>query len=63
MATQSPQEFDVIVLGTGPGGEGAAMRATKDGKKYTITGNVTAIDTANPTAPSKKSFEIKVTCP
>jgi NAD(P) transhydrogenase len=37
MATSSePQEFDVIVLGTGPGGEGAAMRATKDGKKVAV---------------------------
>mgnify|MGYP000163779734 CR=1 FL=1 len=36
MANQSPQEFDVIVLGTGPGGEGAAMRATKDGKKVAV---------------------------
>jgi NAD(P) transhydrogenase len=26
---QGPQEFDVIVIGSGPGGEGAAMRATK----------------------------------
>lgn len=31
-----PQEFDVIVLGTGPGGEGAAMRATKDGKSVAV---------------------------
>jgi NAD(P) transhydrogenase len=31
-----PQEFDVIVLGSGPGGEGAAMRATKAGKKVAV---------------------------
>ena len=24
-------EFDVVVIGTGPGGEGAAMQATKIG--------------------------------
>lgn len=27
------QHFDIIVIGTGPGGEGAAMQATKMGKK------------------------------
>ena len=26
------QSFDVVVIGTGPGGEGAAMQATKLGK-------------------------------
>ena len=26
------QQFDLVVIGTGPGGEGAAMRAAKDGK-------------------------------
>ncbi len=31
-----PQEFDVIVLGSGPGGEGAAMRATKAGKRVAV---------------------------
>jgi len=38
-ATQSPsdpQDFDVIVLGSGPGGEGAAMRATKAGKRVAM---------------------------
>ena len=32
---QSPSEkhFDVIVIGTGPGGEGASMEATKQGKR------------------------------
>ncbi|NMO04144.1 lipoprotein LpqH [Gordonia sp. TBRC 11910] len=43
-----------------PGGDATA---TKDGKSYTISGNVTGIDMSNPTSPSKKSFEIKVTCP
>ena len=31
-----PLEFDVIVLGSGPGGEGAAMRATKAGKRVAV---------------------------
>jgi NAD(P) transhydrogenase len=36
MAQSDPQEFDVIVLGSGPGGEGAAMRATKAGKRVAV---------------------------
>ncbi|GAB17618.1 hypothetical protein GOEFS_036_00570 [Gordonia effusa NBRC 100432] len=50
-------------LGWSKGVPGGDAKATKDGKNYTITGNVTGVDMANPTAPSKKSFEIKVTCP
>ena len=30
------QTFDVIVIGTGPGGEGAAMEATKQGKSVAV---------------------------
>ncbi len=29
-------EFDVVVIGTGPGGEGAAMQAVKHGKKVAV---------------------------
>ncbi len=29
-------QFDVIVIGTGPGGEGAAMEATKQGKSVAV---------------------------
>lgn len=29
-------EFDLIVIGTGPGGEGAAMQATKQGRKIAV---------------------------
>jgi NAD(P) transhydrogenase len=29
-------EYDVIVIGTGPGGEGAAMQATKNGKRVAV---------------------------
>lgn len=31
-----PATFDVIVIGTGPGGEGAAMQAAKEGKKVAV---------------------------
>ena len=31
-----PQRFDVVVIGTGPGGEGAAMQATKLGKEVAV---------------------------
>ena len=30
------QEFDVVVIGTGPGGEGAAMQAVKHGKSVVV---------------------------
>ena len=30
------QNYDVIVIGTGPGGEGAAMKATKEGKSVAV---------------------------
>src|SRR5215471_6514531 len=29
-------QYDVIVIGTGPGGEGAAMQAAKSGKKVAV---------------------------
>jgi NAD(P) transhydrogenase len=32
----SEQNYDVIVIGTGPGGEGAAMKAAKEGKSVAI---------------------------
>ncbi|MCX7422959.1 MAG: Si-specific NAD(P)(+) transhydrogenase [Planctomycetia bacterium] len=32
----SESEFDVVVIGTGPGGEGAAMQATKHGRKVAV---------------------------
>ncbi|MEK0426583.1 MAG: Soluble pyridine nucleotide transhydrogenase, partial [Planctomycetota bacterium] len=31
-----PQMFEVVVIGTGPGGEGAAMQAAKAGKKTAV---------------------------
>lgn len=30
------EHFDILVIGTGPGGEGAAMQATKDGKTVAV---------------------------
>ncbi len=30
------QKYDVIVIGTGPGGEGAAMKAAKEGKAVAV---------------------------
>lgn len=32
----SEAEFDLVVIGTGPGGEGAAMQATKDGRSVAV---------------------------
>ena len=29
-------DYDVLVVGTGPGGEGAAMKACKEGKRVAI---------------------------
>ncbi len=34
--TAQTNHFDVIVIGTGPGGEGAAMQAAKEGKRVAI---------------------------
>ena len=34
--SQSDTEYDVLVIGTGPGGEGAAMQATKNGLKVAV---------------------------
>ena len=33
MQTPPEKHFDVLVIGTGPGGEGASMEATKQGKR------------------------------
>src|SRR5262245_8735021 len=34
--SQSKFQYDVIVIGTGPGGEGAAMQAVKGGRKVAV---------------------------
>ena len=36
MATNDAQKFDLIVIGSGPGGEGAAMQAVKHGKNVAV---------------------------
>jgi ipoprotein LpqH len=50
-----------VTLAVGPGAGDAT--ATKDGSTYTIKGNATGIDMANPMQPVNKPFEIMVTCP
>jgi NAD(P) transhydrogenase len=39
----SPQQFDVIVIGAGPGGEGAAMQAVKHGKRVAVIERMAAV--------------------
>lgn len=39
----SEQKYDVIVIGTGPGGEGAAMKATKSGKLVAVVEKYNAV--------------------
>jgi NAD(P) transhydrogenase len=51
-----PYQFDVVVIGTGPGGEGAAMQAGKNGKKVAVVERLTKIGgscTHSGTIPSK----------
>jgi NAD(P) transhydrogenase len=31
-----PQHFDILVIGSGPGGEGVAMQAVKHGKQFAV---------------------------
>ncbi|SKU29623.1 Hypothetical lipoprotein LpqH precursor [Mycobacteroides abscessus subsp. abscessus] len=52
-----------MTLGFADGAPGGKATATKDGKKYTVTGTATGVDTANPMQPIEKPFEIEVTCP
>ncbi|MGV0586645.1 lipoprotein LpqH [Mycobacteroides chelonae] len=55
--------IDGVTLGFADGAPGGKATATKDGKKYTVTGTATGVDTANPMQPIEKPFEIEVTCP
>lgn len=48
-----------LAVGMGAG----EAKAVKDGNSWTITGNATGIDMANPLSPVTKPFEIQVTCP
>ncbi len=52
-----------VALGYQQGAPGGEAKATKDGKKYTITGTATGVDMANPMQPMTKPFEIEVSCP
>jgi NAD(P) transhydrogenase len=48
--------YDIIVIGSGPGGEGAAMTATKEGKKVAVCDNFFMVGGSNThrgTIPSK----------
>ena len=50
------QHYDVVVIGTGPGGEGAAMQAVKHGKKVAVVESFSEIGgncTHSGTIPSK----------
>lgn len=54
--TETIQEFDVVVIGTGPGGEGAAMQAVKHGKRVAVIERETSVGgncTHRGTIPSK----------
>ncbi|WP_307787856.1 lipoprotein LpqH [Mycolicibacterium sp. S2-37] len=52
-----------VTLGFQQGtGQGNA-EVEKDDKTYTIKGNATGVDMANPMQPVTKPFEIEVTCP
>ncbi|WP_171014292.1 lipoprotein LpqH, partial [Gordonia sp. GAMMA] len=55
--------LDGVVLAYQKGAGGGSGEVTKDGDTYTVTGDASGIDPANPTEPVTKSYEIKVTCP
>ncbi len=49
-------DYDIIVIGTGPGGEGAAMKSAKDGKRVAVIDNFKSVggnSTHRGTIPSK----------
>lgn len=54
---------DGVTMGYQDGVPGGDATATKDGQTYTVRGTASGIDTANPTQPMTKPFEITVTCP
>ncbi|WP_055475562.1 lipoprotein LpqH [Gordonia sp. HS-NH1] len=55
--------LDGVTLGYQKGAGGGSADVTKDGDTYTVTGEASGVDLANPTEPVTKSYEIKVTCP
>ncbi|MGI9164179.1 MAG: lipoprotein LpqH [Mycobacterium sp.] len=54
---------DGVVLGFQDMTPGGSASATRDGKRYTISGTASGVDMANPMQPITKPFEIAVTCP
>ena len=49
-------DYDIIVIGTGPGGEGAAMKSAKEGKRVAVIDNFKSVggnSTHRGTIPSK----------
>ena len=51
-----PEKFDVVVIGTGPAGEGAAMKASKEGKRVLVVDKASEVGgncTHTGTIPSK----------
>jgi lipoprotein LpqH len=52
-----------VTLAYASGSSQGNASATKNGNSYKITGTATGVDTANPTQPLSKPFEIDVTCP
>ncbi|MFT4396863.1 lipoprotein LpqH [Gordonia lacunae] len=55
--------LDGVTLGYQKGAGGGSADVTKDGDTYTVKGEASGIDLANPTQQVTKSYEIKVTCP
>ncbi|PKZ65031.1 hypothetical protein CYJ73_13725 [Gordonia terrae] len=55
--------LDGVTLGYQKGAGGGSADVTKDGDTYTVSGEASGIDLANPTEHVTKSYEIKVTCP
>src|SRR6185436_18948506 len=52
----SESHYDVVVIGTGPGGEGAAMKAVKSGRRVAVVERMHAVGgacTHQATIPSK----------
>jgi lipoprotein LpqH len=55
--------LDGVTLGYQKGAGQGSAEVTKDGDTYTVSGEASGIDLANPTQQVTKAYEIKVTCP
>ena len=49
-------------LGYAEGAPGGSAKLTKDGKTYTVTGEATGVDLANPLEPKKSTYELVFAC-